>query len=383
MTGTIYHLTNDDRLLPMTEAPYESESLLQELLASYPSLLAGDQVNPTAPREWLLVRREAGVPSEEGGGNRWWLDHLFLDQDAIPTLVEVKRASDPRIRREVIGQMLDYAANAIAYWPVERLRADFEQECHSTGTDPDEAILGLRSGADSVEPFWKDVKTNLQAGRIRLVFVADQIPPELQRVVEFLNEQMDPAEVLALQVRQYVGEGRKTLVPTVLGLTAQAQQKKSSSRPSRTWDEASFFTEAESTDPEAAPILRRLFSWARESGLGLEFGTGVNRGSFYPHIIYSDGSGKWHQTFAAWTDGYIETQFQHLGNGLAFRDEAMRAELMRRLNAIPGIDLPTDHIARRPKFHCTVLADEAAMQEFLDVMNWTIEVARNYEPQEA
>ena len=56
------------------------------------------------------------------GGNRWSLDHLFLDQEGIPTLVEVKRGTDTRIRREVVGQMLDYAANAIVYWPVEELR---------------------------------------------------------------------------------------------------------------------------------------------------------------------------------------------------------------------------------------------------------------------
>jgi len=54
-----------------------------------------------------------GVPSIDGGGDRWSADHLFLDQDAIPTFVEVKRSTDTRIRREVVGQMLDYAANAI------------------------------------------------------------------------------------------------------------------------------------------------------------------------------------------------------------------------------------------------------------------------------
>jgi hypothetical protein len=61
-----------------------------------------------------------------GSGNRWSVDHLFLDQDAIPTIVEVKRSSDTRIRREVVGQMLDYAANAVVYWAVEAIRAEFE-----------------------------------------------------------------------------------------------------------------------------------------------------------------------------------------------------------------------------------------------------------------
>ena len=36
----------------MTEQPYESEDLLQGLLASYPDLLAGEQMNSDAPRRW-------------------------------------------------------------------------------------------------------------------------------------------------------------------------------------------------------------------------------------------------------------------------------------------------------------------------------------------
>jgi hypothetical protein len=82
-------------------------------------LLAGNQIDIEKPRKWLLVSREAALPSEENGSDRWSVDHLFLDQDAVPTLVEVKRSSDTRIRREVVGQMLDYAANAVVYWPVE------------------------------------------------------------------------------------------------------------------------------------------------------------------------------------------------------------------------------------------------------------------------
>jgi ribosomal protein L30E len=34
------------------------------------------------------------------------------------------------------------------------------------------------------------VDANLRAGKVRLVFVADEIPAELRRVVEFLNSQM-------------------------------------------------------------------------------------------------------------------------------------------------------------------------------------------------
>src|SRR5215470_6528724 len=77
------------------------------------------------------------------------------------------------------------------------------------------------------DDFWLRVKTNLQAGRVRMVFVADVIPAELRRIVEFLNGQMDPAEVLAVEIKQFVGQGNlKTLVPRVIGQTAEAATKK-------------------------------------------------------------------------------------------------------------------------------------------------------------
>ena len=83
----------DKTLTELTEQPYDSEALLQGLLADYPDLLAGRQIDPGAPRRWLLVTREASVPDEPGGARRWSVDHLFLDQDGIPTLVDVKRSN--------------------------------------------------------------------------------------------------------------------------------------------------------------------------------------------------------------------------------------------------------------------------------------------------
>jgi hypothetical protein len=63
-------------LLPMREQPYEAEAVLQQLLATYPGLLSGDE---DAQRRWVLVQREHGIADAEGAGGRWSLDHLFLD----------------------------------------------------------------------------------------------------------------------------------------------------------------------------------------------------------------------------------------------------------------------------------------------------------------
>src|SRR5262249_35177531 len=155
-------------------------------------------------------------------------------------------SSDTRIRREVVGQMLDYAANAVVYWPVEAIRARFEEGCRQRGGDPAKELEGFLGPGAGAEEFWQKVKTNLQAARVRMVFVADTIPPELCRIVEFLNGQMDPAEVLAVEVKQFTGQSAgqelKTLVPRVIGQTAEAKRKKGSSGPGeKQWDERSFF----------------------------------------------------------------------------------------------------------------------------------------------
>ena len=119
---TIFLLNSTGKLEKIPHRLYESEGLLQKLLDDYPELLVGEQIDPDEPPRWLMVQREAGIPDIEGGYDRWAIDHVLLDQNGRPTLVEVKRSTDTRIRREVVGQMLDYAANAVKFWPPERIR---------------------------------------------------------------------------------------------------------------------------------------------------------------------------------------------------------------------------------------------------------------------
>ena len=97
----------------MEATPYSREDVLQRLLEQYPDLLAGEQIDPDDPRRWLLVKREAGIAHDGDKTHRWRLDYLFLDQDGVPTLVETKIAANPELRRQVVGQMLDYASNLV------------------------------------------------------------------------------------------------------------------------------------------------------------------------------------------------------------------------------------------------------------------------------
>ena len=369
MSGKIYLIQENDTLQPMSEQPYANEDLLQTLLEKYPDLLAGDQINEAAPRRWLLVSREVGVPDEAESFDRWSLDHLFLDQEAIPTLVEVKRSSDTRIRREVVGQMLDYAANAVVYWSLESIRAKFEVGCDNRGQDPAQLVAALIetdiANEVAIETFWRQVKINLGAGRIRLVFVADEIPTELRRIIEFLNIQMDPAEVLAIELKQYIGQGLKTLVPKVIGQTMK-------NRPiiETQWDEPSFFQALTAKrGADEATVARKLFDkWIRPRAKRIKWGKGSKIGSLTPILNHQNGD---YDFLVMWTSGSVEIRFYALQRKSPFDSQGKRQELLNKLNSIAGISFqPTIKV---PQIFLSVLKDETALDQFCKILDWVVE----------
>jgi hypothetical protein len=211
-------------LVALSEQPYALEDELQELLGLHPELLPGAQIDPEQPRRFLLIRREAQVAGME-------IDHLFLDQDAIPTLVEVKRSANVQARREVVAQMLDYAANAATAWSGEKLATWLEDRCASDGLGLDDVLGQFEPSHADHAKFWTEVDENLRSGKVRLIFVADTVPPSLQRIVEFLNERMTPTEVLAVEVRQYTSGDDKHLLHTrLVGATSAARDVKRATR---------------------------------------------------------------------------------------------------------------------------------------------------------
>jgi hypothetical protein len=298
MSDSIFLVSDDGSLTEAHSAVYQAEADLQELLADNIDLLPGTQINQDSPRRWLLIKREAGVPNREGGAGWWSIDHLAVDQDGVPTFVEVKRASDTRSRREVVAQMLDYAANGCVFWTPEQLRGWFERD------DPDGATERLAGwlGTSDEEPenvadaFWQTVGANLRDGQVRLVFVADEIPASLQRLVEFLNEQMPRVEVLALEIRQYRAAGRNmgALVPRLIGQTSRAQALKERPAPVARrpvpWTAQEVLESVTRGGGEgAATIANAILDWASaQPHIRITGGTGPS----YPSLTLSADSGR-------------------------------------------------------------------------------------------
>ena len=262
MAERIYTRDEQGKLEPLVEKPFSTEDDLQALLAEHPELIDGERVRPDDPRRWILVKREKGIAETSGAGDRFALDHLLIDQDATPTLVEVKRGSNSEIRRKVVGQMLEYAAHATGgagSWAIDDIQRDFEDTAKEQNRNPVDVIRELlRPGADlDVDAFWQKVGANLAARRIRLLFVADRIPSELERIVTFLNEQMQNVEVLAVEIKQFSGASTQTLVPRVIGRTAAAPRKDKLTRESLLDD---------FTSDKARAAADRLLDAASKSG---------------------------------------------------------------------------------------------------------------------
>lgn len=363
----LFLIDESNRLTSLSEAEYDSEALLQSLLADHPALLGGDQMGSGDPRQWLFVMREAPVPDQEGSNGRWSLDHLFLDQEAIPTFVEVKRASDSRIRREVVGQMLDYAANGLRYWPVEQIQSFLA----SRVGDIDAELV--RAFGESVDPktYWQQLRDNITDGKVRLLFVADRIPQELLAVVEFLNRQMDHTEVLAVEIPQFTGEGRRMLAPRVLGQTQEAVQRKNvSGGRGRRWDETSFFAEVDERFSSAeAAVAHRLYEWSRQRGYRIVWGEGQTMGSFGARV---PAHGLEYVPAVCYTVGTVEFELFWMRRWAPFEDIELRREFVRRLNeAGAGISDDDNTLdAKRPNVQFSAFTAQGAMDKLLAALEW-------------
>jgi hypothetical protein len=215
----------------------------------------------------------------------------------------------------------------------------------------------------------------LKAGRVRLVFVADEIPPELKRVIEFLNEQMNPAEVFGIEVKQFSSGALKTLAARTIGVTEQAREQRRV-RPTRgsqrEWDEESFFSDlAERRGPDAVEVARRILNWALSKKYVIRWrgGTVDGRARLVKRVITSGGSKVW-SPFYIWTYGTVEIQFELLKSRPPFDDPRMREEFLGRLRKVAGAAFKENAIDARPPIPLSLLESDESFEAFAAAIDW-------------
>jgi hypothetical protein len=291
--------------------------------------------------------------------------------------------------------MLDYAANGSLFWSPERLREWFEDSEAESGTD--RLVRWLDPSAEEpeslAEAFWAAVGTNLREGRIRLIFVADEIPASLQRLVEFLNEQMPRIEVLAVEIRQYLAAGRMSgaLVPRLIGQTARAMATKEAprapSRRSKPWtmdDVTASVAQAGESERAAAVVI---FSWVRERAelLKITGGTGLS----YPSVTVSVDSGRSDSRFRPVLALYgsphgaqpmVEVRIARMCRTPPYDSEQFQQPLLTQLEEVGFDHVGAEDIRttdRRPNIALSRLTDEK-LAILLDLVDKWIDDVRSH-----
>lgn len=193
---------------------HKSEDDLQQLLATSPDLLPGDETGLP-----MAVARELPVATGR-------IDLVGVDVKGELTLCECKLATNPGARREVVGQLLEYASalRGMSF-------ADFSDRFEArAGTLLMEVVAEIAGEGFDEESFQAQVAENPHAGRFRLVVAVDKITEALKQTIVYLNDQLDGA-VLALELA-YLRDGEvEMLVPAVYG-EESAERKKPAPRKS-------------------------------------------------------------------------------------------------------------------------------------------------------
>jgi hypothetical protein len=256
--------------------------------------------------------------------------------------------------------MLDYASHATEYLRSKKIRELFEESAKATGCSL-ESELGILSGQEA--KFWEVVEKNLRAGKVRLLFVADDIPPQLRRNIEFLNAQMKTTQVLGIEVHQFLDGDDTVLVPRLVGQSTQVQEAKE--RLFGIWDEDSFLPAVvKRSGEEAAEVCSKILRGFEGMGCRIWWG----RGALYPSFIPVFDDRQNHEFVAVWPSDkttLIEVQFKWFK--APFDSLEKRKEVQSRLQEIEGVRIPDDRLYKRPSFDWSVLRNPRSMEKFLGI----------------
>lgn len=242
-------------LLPRTS--FTAEATLHGLVEQSPELL------PLAGEPQLIV---LGREVPLGGG---YADLLAIEPSGRLVLIEVKLAANAEARRAVVAQILAYAAFLKGIEPDILEREILRSNLSRREYDSIASAVEQQDREGSFEPdaFAQGLATSLERGHFRLVLVLDEAPPELVRLVGYL-ESVTPELVIDLvAVAEYDVSGARLLVPQ--RLDAERPLPKAAVPPVKPAKQGHLIPPEEfegsiNDAPDAAqPSLRHMWSWAR------------------------------------------------------------------------------------------------------------------------
>jgi hypothetical protein len=210
-----------------------------------------------------------------------------------------------------------------------------------------------------------------------LVFVADVIPAELRAIVEYLNRQMSPTEVLAVEVKQFVDDASrlKTLVPKVIGQTVASQSKRSASSGVSLNIEVDEFMDAVASQgsPERIAASKAIIEWASSRGCEMVFTQATREVAFTPGIRVGD---RIETPITCKHHGKLVFRMRNLVSHRQFSQPEVVAEMQTKLESLPGFNI-RGGMRGLPCVELDQIVDDKDLTKLLALLDWFLEKLRS------
>lgn len=316
-TGGILVRQNGAAWRQPTSTGYLNEAELRDMLRQQPSLIPG-----IGPGAVAVTEFQSGIGPT---------DMCVVDGDGAITLVECKLASNPEIRRKIIGQVLDYAARL---WRMEIEEFDSRWRSRADGRS---VLESLAEDNDSVDA----LQENLREGRFTLVLAVDLINEDLRRIVEYLNTHTsEGVQVFAIELTKAWHADVEILLPRVFGLeiaAAKAANAAKAGNPSK-WLPEDVVTFIEQEHPSLTQPVRQFLADAERDGLtprgtaatspSLILRMELPGGPVWPYAIYTGAKPRIQMNFH-WLTSAAPTAREAFLDSLASRGFVVDAQAVR------------------------------------------------------
>jgi hypothetical protein len=245
----------------LAPAGFADEKALHDLVAEAPHLLplAG------SPRLVVLGREVQVAPNA-------WADLLAVESTGRLAVIEIKLAKSSEARRAVVAQVLAYAAFLHGSTRETLERDVLGKHLTDAGFDSitQAATDGDQDGTLDTESFDAALSESLATGRFRLVLVLDEAPPDLVRLVSYLQTTAELVIDLVTVASFRVGDQTVLVPQRIEPVRDQRHLSPPPSSPpkpdkSHVIDGADEFAGAASLlDGEDRQRAEQILAWARE-----------------------------------------------------------------------------------------------------------------------
>ena len=310
--GTPYFIseTNSFQLerIPLNEKHFQ-ENWLQKIIHKNPQILPIDDIESGfAP----LISLGREISTSVG-----YIDNLYISPNGYLTIVETKLWRNPEAKREVVGQIIDYAKE-LTNWNFTKLN-DGVKNSSQLYNNNSKGIIELINDFEKIEEneeykIIDNIERNLKRGRFLLLIVGDGIRESVEEMVDFLSNTPQIQFTLGLIELQFYKnpnvEGELIAIPNLITRTREItraivkiensttgsvtietdfiEEKVKPITVRTTITEDDFFEQLQqNTDYESAEFAKHILATVKEKGYFVEW----RQGAFVAKILDPNGSG--------------------------------------------------------------------------------------------